>query len=76
MSKIIQPSLDNTILKSKHIVTKPIYVSKAVASDMFGVSKSTIYKWCQEAEESEEWRDLSIRPSAGTEPLLPEPTPF
>lgn len=58
------PSLDNTVLKSGHIVTKPIYVSKAVASDMFGVSKSTIYKWCQEAEEIEEWRDLSIRPSA------------
>lgn len=59
-----EPRLENSLLKPEGVSTRPIYVSKKVAAEMFSVSKSTIYKWLQEAEDSGEWPTLSIRPSA------------
>lgn len=65
MSKIEDfPTPGNSILKAREVNARPIFVNKTVAGEMFGVSKSTIYKWCQEAEDSKEWRHMSIRPSA------------
>ena len=65
MSKMLNiPSRDNTVMKPEHVITKPIFVNKTVAAEMFGVSKSTIYKWTEEAENDAKWNALSIRPSA------------
>lgn len=58
------PSRDNTVMKPEHIITKPVFVNKTIAAEMFGVSKSTIYKWTEEAEKDAKWKNLSIRPSA------------
>lgn len=58
------PNNNNTVMKEKQILSKPVYVNKTAAAEMFGVSKSTIYNWCQEAEKSKEWSSLSIRPSS------------
>jgi len=58
------PTLDNSIMKPQQVLTRPVFVNKTVAAEMFGVSKSTIYKWCQEAEDSKEWQHMAIRPSA------------
>lgn len=57
------PTKDNSIMKSEQINTRPVFVNKQTAAEMTGVSKSTIYKWLNEAEESGEWPGLSIRPS-------------
>ncbi|MHC0551395.1 helix-turn-helix transcriptional regulator [Salinicoccus sp. CNSTN-B1] len=59
-----EPNFNNTVTKPEQVTTKPIYVSKKVAAEMFSVSKSTIYKWLAEAEKSGEWPTLSVRPSA------------
>lgn len=65
MSKIHNiPSHDNTVMKDEQVITKPVYVNKTTAARMFGTSKSTIYRWIDEAEQSGEWEGLSIRPSA------------
>lgn len=58
------PNRGNTVMKPEHVITKPIFVNKTVAAEMFGVSKSTIYKWTEEAENDARWNTLSIRPSA------------
>ncbi|KKK34707.1 hypothetical protein WN59_06660 [Salinicoccus sediminis] len=59
-----EPTLQNSLLKPEAVSTRPVYVSKKVAAEMFSVSKSTIYQWCKTAEESGEWPGLSIRPSS------------
>lgn len=58
------PTRDNTVMKEEQINVKPIYVNKMQAAKMVGISKSTLYRWITEAEESGEWTGLSIRPSA------------
>jgi len=58
------PTLSNSIIREDQILSRPVYVNKTTAAEMFGVSKSTIYNWCQEAEESKEWSSLSVRPSS------------
>ena len=58
------PTLDNSIMKPQQVLTRPVFVNKTVAAEMFGVSKSTIYKWTEEAENDAKWNALSIRPSA------------
>lgn len=60
----VLPSKSNTVMKKNQVLSRPVYVNKTTASEMFGVSKSTIYNWCQEAEESKEWSSLSVRPSS------------
>lgn len=65
MAEMIKlPNKENTIMKLEQLITKPIFVNKTVAAEMFGVSKSTIYKWTDEAENDAKWKNLSIRPSA------------
>jgi len=59
-----EPKSSNTIMSEEHIVTRPVYVNKASAAKLFGVSKSTIYNWCTEAEQSKEWDSLFVRPSS------------
>lgn len=58
------PTLENTIMKPEQVTTHPIYVNKATAAKICSVSKSTIYSWLKDAEESGDWPNLSIRPSA------------
>lgn len=59
-----EPTLENSLLKPEAVSTRPVYVSKKVAAEMFSVSKSTIFQWCKNAEESGEWPGVSIRPSS------------
>jgi len=63
-SNIISQINGNGIINVEKVITKPVFVNKRKAAELFGVSKSTIYKWCTEAEESKEWPSLFIRPSA------------
>lgn len=63
-SSIETPTLSNSVIRKDQILSRPVYVNKTAAAEMFGVSKSTIYNWCQEAEESKEWSSLSVRPSS------------
>ena len=55
----VLPSISNTVMKKNQVLSRPVYVNKTIASEMFGVSN-----WCQEAEESKEWSSLSVRPSS------------
>lgn len=65
MSKMMNiPHRDNTVMKPEHIITKPVFINKTAAAELFGVSKSTIYRWMQEVESDPKWKNLSIRPSA------------
>lgn len=61
---IEEPTHGNTVMNTDQIVTAPLFINKTAAAEMFGISKSTVYKWLTEAEESGEWPGLSIRPSA------------
>lgn len=58
------PTRDNTVMKPEHIIAKPVFINKTAAAELFGVSKSTIYRWMQEVESDPKWKNLSIRPSA------------
>lgn len=58
------PTKNNSVMKPEQVTTRPVFVNKKIAAEMFGVSKSTIYKWTEEAEGNPKWKNLSIRPSA------------
>lgn len=58
------PTRDNTVMKAEQVNTRPVFINKTAAAELFGVSKSTIYRWMQEVESDPKWKNLSIRPSA------------
>lgn len=60
---IEHPSLSNTVMKETQINTRPVFVNKTKACEMFGVGKTTLYRWTNEAEKLDEFKGLSVRPS-------------
>lgn len=50
-------------MKETQINTRPVFVNKVKASEMFGVGKTTLYRWTLEAEKIGEFKTLSVRPS-------------